>query len=230
MIRRTHIILNSIAISSTLTCSALPLPNIQHSMNIQGFLGTGWKIERQISCSFSPHLKNAILVVAIEAPASTPEPQREDSNQFEGNRTILIVVKDNDKFKLIGRGDNVLRCSKCYGMLGPIEGGRPEISVQKGKIIIRENGGGRYTFDEKIIFEFNEKSQKFELILKIRNSLDRVTGDSSTDIWNCKTQTLSKEITKQILPSGKETKITSSSKLHECKIYLETYDFENSFD
>src|SRR6185503_1137389 len=79
----------------------------------------------------------------------------------------------------------LLLCSTCAGMLGdPAGGGNIQINIQRNVIVISQQSGSRFAYDQTLRFRYDSATKRFLLIGEDFENRDRATGTTVKESTN----------------------------------------------
>jgi hypothetical protein len=188
------------------------------------FVPEGWVIESSIEGDINGDSKSDVVITLIESLAKATEKTLLPA----GNRVLMILMQSpKGAFHRLAVAKRLLRCSACYGAMAGPEGGKPEITIVKGVIIVEDLWGSRDTVTTRLRFRYDHRSKRVLLIGEDIENSDRATGlvkrTSSNFLTGNKikeTERFDNKSNQPILLSKKKQRIPISTR------YIEDIDFE----
>ncbi|HEY8094595.1 MAG TPA: hypothetical protein VIE65_00680 [Methylobacter sp.] len=158
-----------------------PIP--QSGATVQSFVPKGWAIESEVKGDLDGNgTLDSVVVIWDTTKKNRDEELAENEAGGEnvivedGNRGLLILLKGMDgRYKFAGLGKNTLLCAGCYGMLGGLGGGHPDIKIKNQVISIEQFSGSRDQQDDTLRFRYDKTVNRFRLIGVDNKHTDRLT-------------------------------------------------------
>lgn len=188
------------------------------------FVPRGWRIESETDDKLTGDLngdgKEDRLLRLIE---DKPLTASDDTPNTRYRALVVLLGKDGGGFNRAVATTRLLFCSTCAGMLGdPAGGGNIQIKIQRNVIVVSQQSGSRFAYEQTLRFRFDSPTGKFLMIGEDFENNDRATGAIVRESTNYLTglKIISKyRVTKdggdEKLVSKVETKITRPKKFIE---------------
>lgn len=188
------------------------------------FVPSGWQIESLLASKLSRD--STEIYVSVLTDRVNPLASVASAKPNVGNRKLLIVIGNNNDWRLSAIGDKVLRCAKCYGALGGDAGGSPDVAFKQDILTIHESGGSREMWDVIVRFRYDFGLKRFVMIERKITTTDRISHMASVNTVNYTKGTQIIEIT-SIDDQGNRHVMHKEKKIKRFARFIENYDFES---
>jgi len=181
---------------------------------IGAFVPSGWIIEEQ-TIGYPKEGDKFVVLKLIE-----------DRPLTESRNRAMVVLQVNDKNELrsVGVAGKLLQCPGCGGAFYGMMEAPADIKADNGTIIVTQDGGSRWTWNETYRFRLEPSSGKFVLIGFDYAVNDRLTGQVDTESTNYITGD-------RVTTHGKgKTDKTTKAQVKPAKTYLDDVDHEKFAD
>jgi hypothetical protein len=91
---------------------------------------------------------DALVVIQKRQLNMTP-----DDSSFDGDRTLLLFIKEKGVYKKVASNGSVALCEECGGMMGdPFQG----VEIKNGEFTVYNYGGSAWRWSEEVTFKYNK--------------------------------------------------------------------------
>jgi hypothetical protein len=187
----------------------------------QEFVSPGWRIEEQILGDLNGDNRIDVVLKLAQPNSAAGKPIL-----AERQRALVIVLRaDSAQLRRAAFADKLLQCPSCGGALYGVMDAPARVTIVKGILIVRQEGGSRNVVEQTFRFRYESKSDKFWLIGFDRADRDRATGalvEQSTNFL-----TGQKIVTKSHFDERDQkfvTKSSTRSKVNRARIAIEQVD------
>ncbi|KAA9332465.1 hypothetical protein F0P96_13420 [Hymenobacter busanensis] len=102
------------------------------------FVPAGWQLEQQLSGNLNADARPDRVLMLVEKATI-------NDNSVDRNRALLVLLAQPDgSLKRVGVGPKALYCTGCFGALAGPEGGTPELSFDRGSLLVEHMAGSRF--------------------------------------------------------------------------------------
>jgi len=137
------------------------------------FVPAGWTVEEEMQGDLNEDgVPDAVLMLVQEGHA--------DPTDEAGRILVVLAGRADGSFERIGISEKVLLCVQCFGAIG----GKPELSIQRGVLIVDQLRGSRDTVSGLWRFRFDPGAKRMRLIGLDVKKTDRATGESTSESTN----------------------------------------------
>ncbi|HKS42323.1 MAG TPA: hypothetical protein VJX74_17015 [Blastocatellia bacterium] len=188
------------------------------------FVPRGWRIETEDDDKLTGDLNgdgkvDRLLRLVEDKPLTAPD----DTPNTRYRALVILLAKDGGGFNRAAVTTRLLFCSTCAGMLGdPASGGNIQIKIQRNVIIVSQQSGSRFAYEQTLRFRFDPATSRFLMIGEDFDNRDRAEGTTVKESTNYLTglkiiskYRLTKDGGDEKLISKVETKITRPKKFIE---------------
>ena len=145
----------------------------------------------------------------------------------------MILLKNREGFyERAGVAKTLLQCTDCGGAFYGVAEAPADVSIAKGVLIVKQDGGSRYLVETTYRFRYDAAAKKFALIGYDVTDRDRATGETVSESANyltgikiTETFQYNKKLDKDVKKSARRIKINKSRQYLE-QINYETFDNE----
>lgn len=191
---------------------------------IEKFVPSGWTIEARLSGDLNNDSVPDTALKLIEKPTA----DYDKDNPPSRSRVLLVLFKNSaGAFERTATAKNLLQCTGCGGAFYGVVEAPSEVSIVKGVLIVKQDGGSRNVVENTFKFRYDAGAKKFRLTGYDTTDRDRATGATTTESTNyltgvkiTETFQYSKKLGKDRKQGTKQTKIVRSPQ------YLEAINYE----
>lgn len=150
------------------------------------FVPPGWRVEAETDDALAGDLDgdglaDRVLRLVQDLPV-------ENSNGTTGTRHRALAVllgKPGGGFTRAAVSTRLLLCSSCGGVRGdPAGGGNIQIRVERGHVVVEQQSGSRFAYNQTLRFRHDRTSNRFLLIGEDFENRDTATGDRTNESTN----------------------------------------------
>lgn len=136
------------------------------------FVPAGWALEREWKGDLNGDGRPDDLLGLLK-----DEAKGADGDSTDRERALVVLIAGEDgKWKRVGVGNQVFQCYGCGGMLNGSDMGLPDVAIDKGVVVIEQDGGSRYAGRTTLRFRYDPESRRMRLIGADWSEQDRMTG------------------------------------------------------
>ena len=138
------------------------------------FVPKGWIIEQQTIGYVKDSDKFIVLKLIEDNPLT----------DLRNRAMVIVLMDDKGNLKNAGVAGKLLQCPGCGGVLYGVMDAPADVKVDNGTIIIGQDGGSRWVWNETYRFRFEPATGKFLLIGFDYAVHDRNTGQVDSESTN----------------------------------------------
>ena len=116
--------------------------------------------------------------VVVGGDSVVPVPETLEADDPDGNRVLLVTVRDRDGYRRVGLGRGALMCRRCGGAFWGVVPATIDVSASKNVIVVKQTAGSRELTDWT--HRYRLEKGRVRLIGLDWSVVDRLTGSSVT--------------------------------------------------
>lgn len=146
----------------------------------------GWRLESEADDALAGDLNgdgrpDQVLRLVQDLPV-----EGQDGTLNTRHRALVVLLgKEGGGFRRAAASTRLLLCSTCAGVRGdPQGGGNIQVRVERGQIVVEQQSGSRYAYNQTLRFRHDRETGRFLLIGQDFDNQDTATGERTNESTN----------------------------------------------
>ena len=186
------------------------------------FVPAGWVIEGQARGDLNNDALPDIALKLIQQKRAGGGEEVSDRK-----RVLIVLLRERDgKLRRAAVAQKLLQCTACGGAFYGVVEAPAEVTINRGTIVVSQDGGSRNVVEQTLRFRHDAASGKFLLIGADVSDRDRLTAEVTTESTNYLT---GRKITTSIKPAKRgrrDVRKTTAQTIGRKRITIEEVDAE----